>query len=76
MLRKYETPYMADWFAISLRWIMLVGLDRLSWAWGQAGIIHIMASGSVDRLEFGDDRAGRLERAHAVSPPHQHGCGP
>jgi signal transduction histidine kinase len=26
MLRKYETPYMADWFAISLRWIMLVGL--------------------------------------------------
>jgi signal transduction histidine kinase len=26
MLRKYETPYMADWFAISLRWIVLVGL--------------------------------------------------
>ena len=26
MLRKYDTPYMADWFAISLRWIMLVGL--------------------------------------------------
>ncbi len=26
MLRKYEMPYMADWFAISLRWIMLVGL--------------------------------------------------
>jgi signal transduction histidine kinase len=26
MLRKYDTPYMADWFAISLRWIVLVGL--------------------------------------------------
>ncbi len=26
MVRKYESPYMADWFAISFRWIMLVGL--------------------------------------------------
>jgi signal transduction histidine kinase len=26
MMRKFETPYMADWFAISLRWIVLVGL--------------------------------------------------
>ncbi len=26
MLRKYDTPYMADWFAISLRWVTLVGL--------------------------------------------------
>jgi signal transduction histidine kinase len=26
MMRKFETPYMADWIAISLRWIMLVGL--------------------------------------------------
>lgn len=26
MVRKFETPYMADWFAISFRWIMLVGL--------------------------------------------------
>lgn len=25
-MRRFETPYMADWFAISLRWIMLVGL--------------------------------------------------
>ena len=25
-MRKFETPYMADWFAISLRWMMLVGL--------------------------------------------------
>ncbi len=25
-MRKFETPYMADWFAISLRWITLVGL--------------------------------------------------
>ncbi|MBL8051432.1 MAG: GAF domain-containing protein, partial [Anaerolineales bacterium] len=26
MLRRFDTPYMADWFAISLRWIVLVGL--------------------------------------------------
>jgi signal transduction histidine kinase len=26
MIRKFETPYIADWFAISLRWIVLVGL--------------------------------------------------
>src|SRR5688572_18435811 len=26
MMRKFDTPYMADWFAISFRWIMLVGL--------------------------------------------------
>lgn len=26
MLKRFDTPYMADWFAISLRWIMLVGL--------------------------------------------------
>ena len=26
MLRRFDTPYMADWFAISLRWIMLIGL--------------------------------------------------
>ncbi len=26
MLRRYDSPYMADWFAISLRWIILVGL--------------------------------------------------
>ena len=26
MMRKFETPYMADWFAISLRWITLIGL--------------------------------------------------
>jgi len=25
-MRKFDSPYMADWFAISLRWIMLVGL--------------------------------------------------
>jgi signal transduction histidine kinase len=26
MLRKFDTPYMADWFAISLRWVVLLGL--------------------------------------------------
>ena len=25
-MRRYESPYVADWFVISLRWIMLVGL--------------------------------------------------
>lgn len=25
MLRRFDSPYMADWFAISLRWIILVG---------------------------------------------------
>jgi signal transduction histidine kinase len=38
MLRKYDTPYMADWFAISLRWIMLVGL--------------IVSLGLGDKLQF------------------------
>lgn len=26
MLRRFDAPYMADWFAISLRWIVMVGL--------------------------------------------------
>lgn len=26
MIRRFDTPYMADWFVISLRWVMLVGL--------------------------------------------------
>src|SRR5687767_12177571 len=25
-MRRYESPYLADWFAISLRWIMLIGV--------------------------------------------------
>ena len=25
-MKRFDTPYMADWFAISLRWVMLVGL--------------------------------------------------
>src|SRR5512134_3556842 len=25
-MRRFETPYVADWFAASLRWIVLVGL--------------------------------------------------
>ncbi|MGC8856118.1 MAG: hypothetical protein ACP5QU_04900, partial [Anaerolineae bacterium] len=34
-MRRFETPYIADWFAISLRWIVLVGLI-LSLGLGQA----------------------------------------
>jgi len=26
-MRKFETPYLADWFATSLRWLILVGLS-------------------------------------------------
>ena len=26
MMRRFETPYVADWFATSLRWVVLVGL--------------------------------------------------
>lgn len=26
MLRRFDTPYIADWFAISLRWVVLLGL--------------------------------------------------
>ncbi|MBV6391356.1 MAG: hypothetical protein KPEEDBHJ_00564 [Anaerolineales bacterium] len=25
-MKRFDTPYMADWFAISLRWVVLVGL--------------------------------------------------
>ena len=28
-MRKFESPYVADWFATSLRWLMLVGLSIL-----------------------------------------------
>src|SRR6185436_8764786 len=28
-MRRFETPYVADWFAASLRWLMLVGLSIL-----------------------------------------------
>jgi len=34
-MRRFETPYIADWFAISLRWIVLVGL-LLSLGLGEA----------------------------------------
>lgn len=37
-MRKFETPYMADWFAISLRWIALIGL--------------VVSLGLGDKLEF------------------------
>ncbi len=28
-MRRFETPYLADWFAASLRWLVLVGLSIL-----------------------------------------------
>ena len=39
MMRRFDTPYMAEWVAISLRWIMLVGL--------------IVSLGLADGLAFG-----------------------
>ncbi len=48
MMKRYDTPYMADWFAISLRWVMLVGLVvslglnqklEISTAWGLGPLI-------------------------------------
>jgi signal transduction histidine kinase len=38
IMRKYDSPYMADWFAISLRWIVLVGL--------------VVSLGLADKLEI------------------------
>lgn len=41
MMRKYDSPYMADWFAISLRWVMLVGLTV---ALGLSGKLALLTS--------------------------------
>jgi signal transduction histidine kinase len=36
-MRRFETPYVADWFAASLRWIVLVGLVVVLSVRGQLG---------------------------------------
>jgi signal transduction histidine kinase len=36
-MRRFETPYVADWFAASLRWIVLVGLVVVLSVRGQIG---------------------------------------
>lgn len=40
-MRRYETPYIADWFAASLRWIILVSL-----------VIALTLRGQLDALPF------------------------
>src|ERR1044071_3962412 len=40
-MRRFETPYVADWFAASLRWIVLVGL-----------IISLALSGQLGTVPF------------------------
>jgi hypothetical protein len=71
-MRRFDTPYMADWFAISLRWIMLVGLVvSLGLAQRTRHRSHV-APGDYDPMEPCDDRAGEFEHPHHFSPPHQH----
>ncbi len=38
-MRRFETPYVADWFAVSLRWLALVGLSILLTARGLGGLL-------------------------------------
>src|SRR6266545_1693175 len=41
-MRRFETPYLADWFATSLRWVVLVGL-----------IISLSLRGELRGVPFG-----------------------
>ena len=72
MLRKYDTPYMADWFAISLRWIMLVGLIVSLGLGDKLELSISWPLGLLICMESGDDCAGRSECAYALSSSHQH----
>ena len=40
-MRKFETPYVADWFAASLRWIVLVSL-----------VIALALRGELNKIPF------------------------
>src|SRR5512132_2684813 len=40
-MRRFESPYLADWFAVSLRWMVLVGL-----------IISLSLSGQLPKMPF------------------------
>ena len=40
-MRRFETPYIADWFAASLRWIMLLGV-----------VMALIAGGRLDAIPF------------------------
>ncbi len=41
-MRRFDTPYLADWLATSLRWVVLVGL-----------LISLFLRGELDSLPFG-----------------------
>lgn len=52
-MRRFDTPYIADWFAISLRWVVLIGLvvslglgrtlnTRMYWALGLMVIWNLL----------------------------------
>src|SRR5215203_6743724 len=41
-MRRFETPYIADWFATTLRWMVLVGL-----------IVSLSISGQLKAVPFG-----------------------
>ncbi len=44
-MRRFETPYVADWFATSLRWVVLVGLVVSLSLRGQLSATHISSLG-------------------------------
>ena len=41
-MRRFETPYVADWLAASLRWMVLVGLIIALAARGQLGAVPVL----------------------------------
>ena len=45
MMRRFETPYVADWFATSLRWVVLVGLIVSLSLRGQLVAVNIWSLG-------------------------------
>ncbi len=48
-MKRFDTPYVADWFAISLRWIVLVGLVV---SLGLAGKLETAASWPLGMMIF------------------------
>ncbi|HET9588581.1 MAG TPA: histidine kinase [Anaerolineales bacterium] len=40
-MRRFETPYIADWFATTVRWVVLIGL-----------VISLGLRGQIDNVEF------------------------
>jgi hypothetical protein len=51
MMQRFDAPYMADWFAITLRWVMLIGSGGVAWAGSKTGHAGNLAPGWDDRVE-------------------------